>query len=52
MGAPGEVSPHYKRENFYSENNQSLEQPPQGHGTVPIARGFQDATGQGARCLI
>ncbi|KAK4828698.1 hypothetical protein QYF61_000536 [Mycteria americana] len=31
---------------FYSENNQSLKQPPQGRAAVPIAGGFQDATGQ------
>ena len=34
---------------FYSENNQSLEQPPQGHGRDLIAGGFQDAMAQGAR---
>jgi len=34
---------------FYSENNHSMEQLPQGCGRVPIAGGFQDAIGQGAR---
>ena len=34
---------------LYSENNHPLEQPPQGCGRVPIAGGFQDAIGQGAR---
>ncbi|KAK4829313.1 hypothetical protein QYF61_003189, partial [Mycteria americana] len=31
---------------FYSENDQSLEQPPQGHGRVLITGGFQAAIGQ------
>ncbi|KAK4810867.1 hypothetical protein QYF61_008839 [Mycteria americana] len=31
---------------FYSENNHSLEQLPQGYGKVPIAGGFQDTIGQ------
>jgi len=30
---------------FHSENNQSLEQAPQGYGTVPVTGGFQDAIG-------
>lgn len=34
---------------FYSENNQSKEQPPQGYGGVPIAGDSQDGVGQGAR---
>lgn len=34
---------------FYIENNQSLEQLPQGRGGVPIAGGLQDAIRQGAR---
>lgn len=33
---------------FYSENNQSLAQHPQGRGGVSITRGFQDATRWGA----
>ncbi|KAK4833065.1 hypothetical protein QYF61_027727 [Mycteria americana] len=37
------------RKFFQSESNHSLEQPPQGHSKVPIAGGFQDAVGQGAR---
>ncbi|XP_074677350.1 uncharacterized protein LOC141922118 isoform X2 [Strix aluco] len=36
------------REIFYSENNYSMEQPPQGHGGVPVAGGFQHVAGQGA----
>ncbi|KAK4831003.1 hypothetical protein QYF61_014574, partial [Mycteria americana] len=36
----------YKKEIFYAENNQSLQQPPQGCGGVSITGGFQDATGQ------
>jgi len=38
-----------ERTYFYSESNQSLEQPPQGRGGVPITGGLQDAMGQGAR---
>jgi len=38
-----------KKEIFYSENNQSLKQPPQGGGRVPNTGGFQDVLGQGAR---
>lgn len=34
---------------FYSENNHSLEQPPQGCGIVPITGSFQDFFGQAAR---
>lgn len=30
-------------------NTHVMEQPPQGHGRVPITWGFQDAAGQGAR---
>lgn len=33
---------------FYTENNHSLKQPPQGHARVPIMGGFQDEIGQGA----
>ncbi|PKU48038.1 hypothetical protein llap_1669 [Limosa lapponica baueri] len=47
--APGEVSSQYKKELFYNENNQSLEQPPQGRGKVPSTGGAQDVTEQGAR---
>lgn len=36
---------HYKQDIFDSENNHSLEQPPQGHGTVPITRCFQCVIG-------
>ena len=35
--------------NFYSENNHSLERPPQEHGRVLISGGFQGVIGQGAR---
>lgn len=38
-----------KKYNFYSKNNPSLEQPPQGHGKVPIAGSFQVTMGQGGR---
>lgn len=38
-----------RKKSFYSKNNCSLELPPQGRGRVPIAGGFQDATGQRAR---
>lgn len=34
---------------IYSENNQSLEQPPQGCGEVLTTGGFQDVFGKGAR---
>lgn len=34
---------------FYSENNHSLEQPPQGHGRISITGGFPAVIGQGAR---
>ncbi|KAK4830082.1 hypothetical protein QYF61_008420 [Mycteria americana] len=37
------------RDFFYSENNQSLKQSPQGCGGVPIVTGFQDAVGEGTR---
>lgn len=47
--APGEVSSHYKREIFYSENNQPLEQPSQGCGGVSVNGVFQDVIGQGGR---
>ncbi|KAK4833026.1 LOW QUALITY PROTEIN: hypothetical protein QYF61_027408 [Mycteria americana] len=46
--APGEVSSRHKKYIFYSENNQSLEQPLQGCGGVPVTGGFQDVIGQGA----
>ncbi|KAK4817764.1 hypothetical protein QYF61_026987 [Mycteria americana] len=36
-----EVSPHHKKEVFYSENNHSLAQPLQGCGGVPMAGGFR-----------
>jgi len=39
----------YEKEIFYSENNHSLEQPPQGHGVDPITGGFQDASRHFAR---
>ncbi|KAK4814877.1 hypothetical protein QYF61_027906, partial [Mycteria americana] len=39
---------HKERTRGNSENNQSLELPPQGCGEVPIAGGFQDATEQGS----
>jgi len=39
----------WKKDIFYRGNSHSLEQPPQGHGRVPITGGFQDAIGQGAR---
>lgn len=35
-----------RRDFFFSENNQSLKQPPQGCGKVSITRGFQDVVGQ------
>jgi len=38
-----------KERNFYSENNRSLDQTPQGHGGVPFAGAFQHVGGQGAR---
>lgn len=41
----GEVS-WYKKDFFPRENNQSLEQPLQGCGRVPITGGFQDVVGQ------
>jgi len=44
-----EVSFQHKKEFCCSDNNRSLEQPPQRHGRVPIAGGFQDAIGQVAR---
>lgn len=47
--ATGEVCSWYKKELSCSENHQSLEQPPQGCGGVPIAVGIQDAVGQAAR---
>lgn len=47
--APGEVSSHYKKEIFYSENNQPLEQPSQGCGGVSVNGVFQDVIGQGGR---
>lgn len=40
--------PH-KKEVFYAENNQTLQQPPQGCDGVSITGGFQDATGESAR---
>jgi len=49
QGASGEVSSQYKKDIFYSENNQSLEQSPQGCDRVPITGGFQDAAGQDDR---
>ena len=42
--APSEVS-WYKKEIFYSESNQPLEQPLKGYGGVPITGGFQDLIG-------
>ena len=45
----GEVLFCYKKKNFYSESNQSLEQHSQGCGRIPVTAGFQDAFGQGAR---
>ena len=47
--ALGEVSSQYKKAIFFSENNQSLEQPPQVRSRPPITGGFQDVTGQNAR---
>lgn len=47
---PAEVpSSTRKQKPFYSENYQSLEQPPQGQDEVPINGGFYQAIGQGAR---
>lgn len=37
-----------KKEVFYSEDNKSLEQPPQECGGVPITGSLQDVNGQGA----
>lgn len=50
-GQNGERSKDWKwYQNFlYSENSQSLGQPPQRPGRVPITAGFQGVTGQGAR---
>lgn len=42
-----EINLNVKDNFFYIENNQSVEQPPQGHGGDPITEGFQDTTGQG-----
>lgn len=47
--ALGEISYLHKKEIVRSENNQSLEQPPQVCGGVRIAEGFHDVFGQGAR---
>lgn len=38
-----------KKEIFYAENNQLLQQTPQGCGGVSFTGGFQDVIGQGAR---
>jgi len=43
------MSSQQKKKIFYGENNSPLEQPPQGHGKVLIAGGFQDVTEQGAK---
>lgn len=40
---------HTRTKFFYSENDQSLEEPPQKCGGVSTTGGFPDATGQGAR---
>lgn len=47
--APGKVISPYKKGVFYSENSCSLKQSPQGCCRVPIAGGFPDMIGQGAR---
>ena len=44
------LSSRYKKFFFYTENNYSLEQPPQGRDRVHFTGGFQDAIGQGDRC--
>lgn len=38
-----------KREFFYSEDNWSLEQPPQRCDRIPVTGAFQDAVGQVAK---
>lgn len=43
-----EVSSRHKR-NFYNENNQCLEQPPQGHGRNSTTGVLQDRTEQSAK---
>lgn len=40
---------YYKKDLFYGDNKQSLEQPPEGFCGGPIPGGLQDATGQGAK---
>lgn len=47
--ALGQISSQHKKRIFYGESNQPLEQPPQRHGRVPMAGGFQDMNEQGAR---
>lgn len=44
-----DASSWYKKEIFYSENIQLLEQPPQWHSGIPIAGGFSDKVAQGDR---
>ncbi|KAK4829087.1 LOW QUALITY PROTEIN: hypothetical protein QYF61_002038 [Mycteria americana] len=44
-----QVAPGDYKEIFYSENNQSLKQPPQGCGGVSITGGFKDVLGQDVR---
>lgn len=39
----------FKKIHFSQKLNQSLEQPPQVCGRVPITGGFQDVVGQGVR---